>query len=276
MYVLRLLDVLEKLEARLADLYEWYASVFSSDAEAVALFSRLSIDEIAHVNLVKYLRRVASQNLKLFGDISFDIETLEAMLANVDSLRSGPEPSLQDAVRVALSLESSASEAHYIPALEQTVSIVGQVMNNLGNFDLKHWGTIEEFAARREFPFASGKKPPATPQPPSRPEHREAGGESTPIPQETLEKMEYYYEWHSTMDFYKILDIKDYASGDQIKKAFRELAQEFHPDRYMNAPKEQMRKLNAVFGNIANAYVTLINPVKRQEYDKTVSARPRR
>ena len=63
-------------------------------------------------------------------------------------------------------------------------------------------------------------------------------------------------------DFYKVLGISKTASADEIKKAYRKLALEYHPDR--NKTKEGDKK----FKEVTEAYEVLSDPSKRQTYDQ--------
>lgn len=60
------------------------------------------------------------------------------------------------------------------------------------------------------------------------------------------------------MDYYKILGVSNTASQDEIKKAYRKLAMQYHPDRGGDHNK---------FAEINSAYDTLSDPNKRKEYD---------
>ncbi|MEP7278002.1 MAG: J domain-containing protein [Bacteroidota bacterium] len=63
-------------------------------------------------------------------------------------------------------------------------------------------------------------------------------------------------------DYYKTLGVQPNASMQQIKKSFRQLAQRHHPDKNPgNAVAE------AVFREIQEAYETLIDAGKREEYN---------
>ena len=62
-------------------------------------------------------------------------------------------------------------------------------------------------------------------------------------------------------DYYSILGVPKNASLDQIKKAYRELALKYHPDK--NKSKEAEEK----FKEINAAYAVLGNAEKRREYD---------
>jgi DnaJ-class molecular chaperone len=60
-------------------------------------------------------------------------------------------------------------------------------------------------------------------------------------------------------DYYKILGIAENAGADDIRKAYRNLAFRYHPDR--NPGSEEIMK------EINEAYAVLSNPAKRNEYD---------
>jgi len=65
-------------------------------------------------------------------------------------------------------------------------------------------------------------------------------------------------------DYYEILGVPRNASDEDIKKAYRKLAMEFHPDR--NPGKEQWA--NEKFKEINEAFAVLGNPEKRKQYDQ--------
>ena len=65
-------------------------------------------------------------------------------------------------------------------------------------------------------------------------------------------------------DYYRILGIAKNASGEQIKKAYRKLAMQYHPDR--NPGKEEWA--NKKFKEINEAFSVLGDPGKRKQYDQ--------
>ena len=65
-------------------------------------------------------------------------------------------------------------------------------------------------------------------------------------------------------DYYQILGVPRGASDNEIKKAYRKLAMQYHPDR--NQGKEQWA--NEKFKEINEAYGVLGDPKKRKQYDQ--------
>lgn len=66
-----------------------------------------------------------------------------------------------------------------------------------------------------------------------------------------------------TKDYYQILGVSEKADASEIKKAYRKLAKQYHPDANENDPKAAER-----FKEIGEAYAVLSNPEKRKQYDQ--------
>ncbi len=75
---------------------------------------------------------------------------------------------------------------------------------------------------------------------------------------------------NGSKDFYQILGVKENATEQEIKKAYRKLAREHHPDATAGDKKSEER-----FKEISEAYDTLSDSTKRREYDdERAFARP--
>jgi len=65
-------------------------------------------------------------------------------------------------------------------------------------------------------------------------------------------------------DYYKVLGVSEDAELDQIKKAYKKLALQWHPDKNPDNVKVAEEK----FKEIGEAYSVLSDPEKRKRYDK--------
>lgn len=75
-------------------------------------------------------------------------------------------------------------------------------------------------------------------------------------------------------DYYAVLGVRKNASTEEIRKAFRQLALKYHPDRNQADPDAEAR-----FREVAEAWDVLGDPEKRERYDRmgplyTPSGRP--
>src|SRR2546429_7986252 len=63
-------------------------------------------------------------------------------------------------------------------------------------------------------------------------------------------------------DYYEVLGVSRTASAEELKRAYRKLALQFHPDRNPNDPQAESR-----FKEVNEAYEVLSDQSKRQRYD---------
>ena len=63
-------------------------------------------------------------------------------------------------------------------------------------------------------------------------------------------------------DYYEVLGVSKAASEEQVRKAFRKMAMQYHPDRNKNPDAEEK------FKEVNEAYQVLIDSQKRAQYDR--------
>src|SRR5882672_9977422 len=70
-------------------------------------------------------------------------------------------------------------------------------------------------------------------------------------------------------DYYEILGVSKTATADEIKKAYRKVAIQFHPDK-----NPDNKEAEEQFKEAAEAYEVLSDAEKRAKYDRFGHARP--
>ena len=70
-------------------------------------------------------------------------------------------------------------------------------------------------------------------------------------------------DFDPSVDYYKALGVSEKASGDEIKRAYRKLAKQYHPDSTGGDKAKESR-----FKDISNAYDVLGDTKKRALYDQ--------
>lgn len=71
-------------------------------------------------------------------------------------------------------------------------------------------------------------------------------------------------------NLYDILGVSKNASQDEIKKAYRKLAKQWHPDKFTKESDAKRKEAEEKFKKISEAYETLGDEQKRKEYDNPI------
>jgi hypothetical protein len=74
--------------------------------------------------------------------------------------------------------------------------------------------------------------------------------------------------------YYELLDLPPTASGDDIKKAFRQQIARYHPDKVQHLGKEFQDMAADRAAELTEAYRILSNETQRAEYDRNLGAFP--
>lgn len=69
------------------------------------------------------------------------------------------------------------------------------------------------------------------------------------------------------IDYYELLQVAPTVSTEEIRKAFRRLAKQYHPDLQQHKSEADQREAQRRFVQLTQAYETLSHSAKRQAYD---------
>mmetsp|Transcript_91209 Transcript_91209/g.144064 ORF Transcript_91209/g.144064 Transcript_91209/m.144064 type:complete len:1338 (+) Transcript_91209:139-4152(+) len=76
------------------------------------------------------------------------------------------------------------------------------------------------------------------------------------------------FPYDKAVDYYQVLGIDEYASLDEVKKAYKKLSLIYHPDKSAGLTQEEKDDHAAIFIEIKNAYQTLNDQATRRQYDR--------
>jgi len=76
------------------------------------------------------------------------------------------------------------------------------------------------------------------------------------------------YNYEKIVNYYKVLGIDEFASLDEVKKAYKKLSLLYHPDKTTSLPKEEQDESASIFIELKNAYMTLNDQATRRQYDR--------
>ena len=76
------------------------------------------------------------------------------------------------------------------------------------------------------------------------------------------------------LTYYELFGIASEASTDEVRKAFHEFCDTFHPDRHVARSTDERQALSVIFKRGTEAYVVLTDGALRGQYDAQLAVRP--
>jgi len=99
------------------------------------------------------------------------------------------------------------------------------------------------------------------------PETPAAETEEEQVAEFTMTRDQYLEQVENAATFYDVLGVSHQADADELKRAYFQLARNFHPDRYHAEGGDMLKRMQNAFTELAQAHETLKNPELREVYD---------
>lgn len=143
--ILTVLDALVQFEEVVRDLYVWLSEMYSRDPVASGTFYRLSLKEASHVNLVKYQRRLAHENVANLRHIEVDVSEIRRLVCGVREFRGRMDaPWLEEALDFTIELEKAAADRVHTTAAAQWDPEIEKLMGVLAGDDRRHYEILRK------------------------------------------------------------------------------------------------------------------------------------
>src|ERR1700737_2316728 len=88
---------------------------------------------------------------------------------------------------------------------------------------------------------------------------------------------ELIFAWLQVLEeltYYELFGIASEASTDEVREAFHEFCDTFHPDRHVTRSSEERHALSTIFKRGTEAYLVLTDGALRGHYDAQLTVRP--
>jgi hypothetical protein len=144
--ILAVLNKLAELENAVGKIYEWLSTLFPNDKKAADFFYRMSVEEQAHCEHVKFQIRKVRSAPKEFGEVEVDVAAIDGTLAEIARFRT-TTPGINDAIRFALFIETNVAEQYATAVMPQSNKEFADFLEQLtGPVQKKHYREFIDFA----------------------------------------------------------------------------------------------------------------------------------
>ncbi|NJD56304.1 MAG: hypothetical protein FIA94_07865 [Nitrospirae bacterium] len=152
--ILKVLNRIEELEEGLAGLYRQLSSVFTDNEEMHDFFRSLGEEETSHRDLARYQIRLVRNSREPFADVDVDISCIENLREKIRKFSRQTAPTIEDALRVVLELETSVAEYYVSSVIKRANPEVSDLIDNLSVGCRKHLHKCREMAKRYRVPLS--------------------------------------------------------------------------------------------------------------------------
>lgn len=149
MHILKVLGHLERLEISAKFLYENYSKLFSKNKEVSGLFYLLNLNKQSRTEIVRYQKRMVMKAPDDFQEVEVDMDAIEKDILRIKTaLALGDKTTLEDAIKLAVKLETDVTGSYYRTVMEQSNPQVARLLKSFDTESKEQLNNITFFALR--------------------------------------------------------------------------------------------------------------------------------
>jgi len=145
MNIYKALDVLEKIETGLSDLYLKLHGDHRLNKEAADFFMGMHLEEESHAQTVRMERRIVQASPKSFREPQINFSEINSLMESIDNLKTS-KLELPDLIARIYGIESSLGERYLIDAIKDTNEDLHDFLMQLGDSLTHHVDKVASFA----------------------------------------------------------------------------------------------------------------------------------
>lgn len=125
------LELIEKLERDLCDMYDRLRVLVKDDKGLYDLFDEMHLEEANHANMAGMLKRIVKSKPRDFGEISLNFTEIRKTMDHIEVVRAIPREKIGEILLQCYLIESGLVEGYVVSALKESNEEIRQLLEAL-------------------------------------------------------------------------------------------------------------------------------------------------
>lgn len=147
MDIFKALDLLERVEKDVSDLYRKLHQDYRYNKEAADFFHSMHMEEESHLQVVRMERRIVQASPKAFSEPRINLSEIHSLIETIASVKT-QKMELPELLGRIYAIESSVGERYLFDAMKETNEDLREFLGKLGDSSDRYKGAVESFAQK--------------------------------------------------------------------------------------------------------------------------------